>query len=262
MAVLDRFRVDDKVAIVTGASRGIGAACALALAEGGADLVLSARTPETLEEVALQVRARGRRAEVVPADLSDLDNLAPVVEAARAAFGRLDVVVNNVGGTAPRPFANTKTRHLDDALRWNVLTAYELTRAAVPLMLEGGGGSIVNISSAAAHLPERGYLAYGTAKSALDTLTRFLAADLGPRIRVNAIAPGAIETEALGMLLNDEIKAGIVARTHVRRLGRAEDIAAALLYLVSDAGSFVSGKVLEVDGGTEMNTVPLGLPDL
>jgi 7-alpha-hydroxysteroid dehydrogenase len=262
VALIERFRVDGRVTIVTGASRGIGAACALALAEAGADLVLSARTTETLEDVARQVRALGRRAEVVAADLSDLDNLTVLVERTRSSFGRLDIVVNNVGGTAPRPFANTKTRHLQEALSWNVLTAYELTKAAVPLMLEGGGGSIVNISSAAGHLPERGYLAYGTAKSALDTLTRFLAADLGPRIRVNAIAPGAIETEALGMLLTDEIKAGIVARTHVRRLGRAEDIAAALLYLVSDAGSFVSGKVLEVDGGTEANTVPLGLPDL
>ncbi len=262
MVILDRFRLDGRVAVVTGGSRGIGAACAVGLAEAGADLVISARTAGSLDQVAGRIRALGRRAEVVACDLSDLENLAPLVEATSAAFGRLDVVVNNVGGTAPRPFTHTRTRHLGDAFAWNVLTAYELTRAAVPLMLAGDGGSVINISSAAGHLPERGYLAYGTAKAALDALTRFLAADLGPRIRVNAVAPGAIETEALAPMLEGSIREGIIARTHTRRLGRPEDIAAAVVYLASEAGSFVSGKVIEVDGGTEANTVPLGLADL
>ena len=260
--ILDRFRLDGQVAVVTGGSRGIGAACALGLAEAGADLVISARQADSLAEVAARIGSLGRRVEVVAADLSDLENLPRLVEATSAAYGRLDIVVNNVGGTAPRPFLNTKTRHLGDAFAWNVLTAYELTRAAVPLMLEGDGGAVVNISSAAGHLPERGYLAYGTAKAALDALTRFLAADLGPRIRVNAVAPGAIETEALAPMLEGSIRDGIIARTHTRRLGRPEDIAAAVVFLVSEAGSFVSGKVLEVDGGTEANTVPLGLADL
>lgn len=260
--LIDRFRVDGRVALVTGASRGIGAACARALAEGGADLVLAARTEETLSRMAEEVSSLGRRAETVACDLSDLDNMAALVDRARQAFGRLDIVVNNVGGTAPRPFSATKTRHLEEALRWNVLTAFEMTRQAVPLMLEHDGGSVVNISSGAGHLPERGYLAYGTSKASLDALTRFLAADLGPRIRVNAVAPGAIETEALGTLLTDDIKAGIISRTHTRRLGEPEDIAAAVLFLASPAGSFVTGKVIEVDGGTDVNTVPLGLPDL
>lgn len=259
---LDRFRLDDHVAIITGGSRGIGAACARALAEVGADVVLAARTATDLEEVADSVRRSGRRAETVAVDLSDLERIPELVQTAEATFGRLDIVVNNIGGAAPRPFLATKTRHVEAALRWNVLTAYELARAAAPVMLAGRGGSIVNISSAVGHLPERGYLAYGTAKAALDAMTRFMAADLGPRIRVNAIAPGAIETEALGAILDEGIRSGIAARTHTRRLGRPDDIAAALVYLVSEAGSFVSGKVLEVDGGTDVNTVPLGLPDL
>ncbi|MHB1445072.1 MAG: glucose 1-dehydrogenase [Acidimicrobiales bacterium] len=260
--ILDRFRLEGQVAVVTGGSRGIGAACALGLAEAGADLLISARQADSLAEVAARIDSLGRRVEVVACDLSDLENLPRLVETVSAAFGRLDIVVNNVGGTAPRPFLSTKARHLGHAFQWNVLTAYELTRAAVPLMLEGGGGAVVNISSAAAHLPERGYLAYGTAKAALDALTRFLAADLGPRIRVNAVAPGAIETEALAPMLEGPIRDGIIARTHTRRLGRPEDIAAAVVFLASEAGSFVSGKVLEVDGGTEANTVPLGLADL
>lgn len=260
--ILDRFRLDGRVAVVTGGSRGIGAACALGLAEAGADLVIAARQVDSLAEVAGRIRSLGRRVEVVACDLSDLENLTRLAELTSAAYGRLDIVVNNVGGTAPRPFANTKSRHLGDAFAWNVLTAYELTRAAVPLMLAGDGGAVVNISSAVGHLPERGYLAYGTAKAALDALTRFLAADLGPRIRVNAVAPGAIETEALAPMLEGAIREGIVSRTHTRRLGQPEDIAAAVVFLVSDAGSFVSGKVIEVDGGTEANTVPLGLADL
>ena len=260
--ILERFRLEGRVAVVTGSSRGIGAASALALAEAGAALVLAARQADTLETKAAELRARGAEVATVAADLSELSALSGLVEVARERFGRLDVVVNNVGGTPPRPFPNTKTRHLERALSWNLLTAYELVQAAVPLMLEGGGGSVINISSAVGHLPERGYLAYGTAKAALDALTRFLAADLGPRIRVNGVAPGAIETEAMGGMLDDNLRAGIVSRTHVRRLGQPEDIAAAVLYLASEASSFVTGKVLEVDGGTESNTVPLGLPDL
>ena len=260
--LIDRFRVDGRVAVVTGASRGIGAGCALALAEAGADLVLSARSEDTLAEVAGQVKELGRRAETVACDLSDLTNMERLVDAAMTSFGRIDIVVNNVGGTAPRPFMATKTRHIESALQWNVLTAFELTRAAVPRMLEGEGGSVVNVASAVHRLPERGYAAYGTAKAALVAMTRFLAQDVGPRVRVNAVAPGAIETEALGTLLTDDIKDGIISRTAMRRLGRTEDIAAAVLYLSSDAASFVTGKVLEVDGGTEVNTVPLGLPDL
>ncbi|HEV2370027.1 MAG TPA: glucose 1-dehydrogenase [Acidimicrobiales bacterium] len=258
----DLFRVDGKAAIVTGASRGIGAACALGLAEAGADVVLSARTEETLAEMAAKVTAQGRRAETVACDLSDLDNMSRLVDRAMDAFGRVDIVVNNVGGTVPRPLLDTKTRHLEGALRWNVLTAYELVRAAVPHMLSGDGGVVVNITSGVYRLRERGYVAYGTAKASLDALTRFMAQDLAPRIRVNAVAPGAIETEALGTILVGEIKDGIIARTPMRRLGRPEEIAAAVLYLASDAGSFVTGKVIEVDGGTEVNTVPLGLPDL
>ena len=260
--VLERFRLEGRVAVVTGSSRGIGAASALALAEAGASLVLAARQADTLETKAAELRAQGTEVATVAADLSELSALPRLVDVARERFGRLDVVVNNVGGTPPRPFLNTQTRHLERALSWNLLTAYELVQAAVPLMLEGGGGSVINISSAVGHLPERGYLAYGTAKAALDALTRFLAADLGPLIRVNGVAPGAIETEAMGGMLDDNLRAGIVSRTHVRRLGQPEDIAAAVLYLASEASSFVTGKVLEVDGGTESNTVPLGLPDL
>jgi 7-alpha-hydroxysteroid dehydrogenase len=260
--ILDRFNLEGRVAIVTGASRGIGAASAIALAECGADLVIAARTPETLSAVADQIVRLGRKAETVPADLDDLSNLGALVDTAMASFGRVDVVVNNVGGTYPRPLLDTSVRFLEEAFHWNVTTAFELTRLAVPHMLERDGGAVVNISSAMGRLRDRGFAAYATAKAALEHLTRSMAADLAPRIRVNAVAPGAIETEALGTVLNDEMRQTMISMTPMRRLGRTDDIAAAVVYLASDAASFVTGKVLQVDGGIEAPNLPLGLPDL
>ena len=261
--LLDLFRMEGKAAIVTGASRGIGAASALALAECGCDLVVSARSAEVLSEFAEKTRAAtGRQVEAVPADLNDLDNLARLADVARERFGRVDVVINNVGGTMPRPLLDTSPRYLEAAFHWNVTTAFALTKACVPLMLEGGGGAVINISSAVGHLADRGYVGYGTAKAALDHLTELMATDLAPRIRVNAVAPGSIETDALGSVLNDEMRTTMINLTPLRRLGRVEDIAAAIVYLASDAGSFLTGKVLEVDGGLGQPNLPLGLPDL
>jgi 7-alpha-hydroxysteroid dehydrogenase len=261
--LLDLFRMEGKVAIVTGASRGIGAASARALAECGCDLVVSARSTDVLDGFSESVRSStGRRVEAVAADLNDLDNLTALVESARNSFGRVDVVVNNVGGTMPRPFLDTSARYLESAFHWNVTTAFQLTKACVPLMLEGGGGSVINISSAVGHLSDRGYVGYGTAKAALDHLTELMATDLAPRIRVNAVAPGSIETDALGSVLNDEMRATMTSLTPLQRLGRVDDIAAAVVYLASEAGSFLTGKVIEVDGGLRVPNLPLGLPDL
>lgn len=261
--LLDLFRMEGKVAVVTGASRGIGAATATALAEAGCDLLIAARSADALATHAESIRSgTGRRVETVPADLSEIESLTSLADTARSEFGRLDVVVNNVGGTMPRPFLDTSARYLEAAFHWNVTTAFALTRACVPLMLEGGGGAIVNISSAVGHLADRGYIGYGTAKAALDHLTALMATDLSPRIRVNAVAPGSIETDALGSVLNDEMRATMLSLTPLQRLGRVEDIAAAVVYLASDAGSFLTGKVLEVDGGLRVPNLPLGLPDL
>src|SRR5664280_1613649 len=177
--ILDRFRMDDNVAIVTGAGRGIGASTAVSLAEAGADVLISARTANQLGEVAERIEAVGRRAVVVPADLSDLDAVAGLVDHAREAFGRLDLVVNNVGGAMPRPFMDTSPGRLEQAFHFNV-------------------------SSAMGRLAGRGYLAYGTAKGALAHYTRLAAADLSPLIRVNAIAVGSVATSALDIVMQTE----------------------------------------------------------
>ena len=134
--VLDMFRLDGKVAVITGAGRGIGAASALALAEAGADVVLSARSEDQLQEVAKQVADLGRRAHIIPADAMDLDQVAALAGGAVDAFGRLDIVVNNVGGSMPKEFLKTNTKFLEEAFHFNVSTAHALTRAALPHLLK------------------------------------------------------------------------------------------------------------------------------
>jgi 7-alpha-hydroxysteroid dehydrogenase len=261
--ILDLFRVDGQAAIVTGAGRGIGAASAVALAEAGADVVIAARTQAELDTVASQIAATGRRAEPVAVDLNNLENVAGLVDRARQAFGRLDIVVNNVGGAMPRAFLETSTREFEWAFHFNVTTAVVLCQAATPLLTAGDGGAVVNISSAMGRLTGRGFLAYGTAKGALAHATRLLASDLAPRVRVNAIAVGSVATSALDIVVqNDELRTLMERATPLGRLGRPEEIAAAVLYLASPAGAYVTGRVLAVDGGIEVPNLDMGLPDL
>ena len=261
--MLERFRVDDKVAIVTGAGRGIGAATARALAEAGANVVLASRTAEQLELVAADVRAFGREALVVPTDVNENENIIALADATIEAFGRIDIVVNNAGGTPPRPFLDTSPGYFERAFHFNTTTAFVLSKATVPHMLEQGEGTIVNISSAIGRLRDRGFSAYGTAKAALSHLTRLMAADLAPKVRVNAIAVGSVATSALETVLTDEgIRNEMVGGTPLKRLGEPDDIALCALYLTSPAASFVTGKIFEIDGGLEEANLALGLPDL
>jgi 7-alpha-hydroxysteroid dehydrogenase len=262
MTLLDRFRVDGKVAIVTGASRGIGAASAVALAEVGADVVIAARSKDTLAEVTAQIEALGRRAVAVAVDLGDLGAMQSLIDAATGELGGLDIVVNNVGGTMPQPFLDTSVQAFEGAFHFNVSTAYQLTQLATPILLERPGASVINIASTMGWLVDRGYAAYGTAKGALAHLTRLLAADLAPKVRVNAIAPGAIVTDALGMVLNDELEDLMVQGTPMRRLGQPEDIALGVVYLASSASDYMTGRMLQIDGGINFPNLSLGLPDL
>jgi 7-alpha-hydroxysteroid dehydrogenase len=261
--ILDLFRLDGKVAIVTAAGRGIGAGIARAYAECGADVVIGARTEEQLAEVATYVESLGRKAVVVPGDLGSREGMAKLVDAAVGELGGVDIVVNNAGGTMPQAFMDTTEKAFDQALRWNVTTAFNLTQLAVPHMVERGSGSVINITSVAGSFGDRGFAAYGTAKGALIKLTRHMAQDLAPKIRVNSISPGSIATSALDMVLQmPELERAMIDATPLGRLGTVEDIAAAAVYLSSEAGAYVTGRDIRVDGGIEGSNLEMGIADL
>jgi len=261
------MRLNGKVALVTGAGGGLGTAISKRFAVEGASLICADRDGARAEATASAIAKAGGSVRAFRADVADpVECEAQVAEAVRQ-FGRIDIVVNNAGGTAPRPFLDTTPGYFERAFHFNVTTAFALSRLVAPHLLKTATAddpaAIVNISSAIGRLRDRGFVAYGTAKAAMLHLTRLMAIDFAPRIRVNAIAVGSVATSSLETVLtNDDLQNEMVARTPLHRLGDPEDIALAALYLASSAGSFITGKVLEVDGGIEAPNLALGLPDL
>ena len=260
--LLDRFKLTDRVAVVTGAGRGIGRGIALAYAEAGAHVVCAARSREQIEETAEGVRDFGRRALAAPCDVLERSQLEALVQATLDEFGRIDVLVNNAGGWPPKPALRTSEKDFEAAFRFNVTSAFLLTRFTVPHLARSGEGAVVNVSSAAGRLAQPGFAAYGTAKAALSFLTRNLAAEFAPKVRVNAIAVGSVETSALGTILTDELRRKMEDATPMGRIGSVEDIACCALYLASPAAGWVTGKVFEVDGGTEATNFRMPVADL
>jgi 7-alpha-hydroxysteroid dehydrogenase len=260
--ILDAFRLTDRVAVVTGGGRGIGRGVALAFADAGADVVVAARRAEVIEEVAVAVRARGRRALAVPTDVTDLAQIDRLVGRALEAFGHVDVLVNNAGGSPPTIALALDDADFEAAYHFNVTSALHASRLVAPHMARDGYGSIVNVSSAMSHLVDSGFVAYAAAKAALNHMTRLLAHEWAPHVRVNAVAAGATLTDALEPFLegSGDLRAQMEAMTPMARLGTTEDIAAAVLYLASPAASWVTGKVLEVDGGTIASNWPFKVP--
>ncbi len=258
MALLDKFRLDGRVALVTGAGKGIGAEISRVFAEVGADIAIAARSEGDLAQVADQIESFGRRALCVPTDVLENSQLEQLINSVEEYFGGLDILVNNAGGFPPKPFLDTTVEEFDYAMRFNVTSAFSLSRSAIPLMTQKNtNGTILNISSVVGDFPASSFAAYGTAKSALSFLTRELAQELAPRIRVNAIAVGSTKTSSLNAVLTPEIEDTMVGLTPMARLGEVEDVALGALYLCSPASDYVTGEILGVNGGLERLSMEL-----
>ena len=237
-----------RTALVTGASRGIGAAAARALDAAGARVVLSARSEDALRDVAATM---ANDPVVVPVDLSDPDAPSSLAEQALAALGRVDVLVNNAAIAARLETVDTDAALIDELLAVNVRAPLLLIAALIPSMAAGGGGSIVNLSSVSGVVGTPKRAAYAASKGALDAVTRSLAIELGPRaIRVNSVAPGVVDT---ALWERNKAVPGVVeqveAQTPLRRWGQPDDIADVIVFLASDAARFVTGETISADGG-------------
>lgn len=249
MPVTDRFRLDGHVTVVTGAAAGIGRAIALTFADAGSAVVVTDIKHEGAEAVAEEIRAHGGRAIGMECNVTREDHLAAVVAAALEAFGKVTVLVNNAGGGGPKPF-DMPMSDFEWAYQLNVFSLFRLTQLCAPHMQAAGGGAVLNISSMAGENTNKRMASYASSKAAVNHLTRNIAFDLGPMgIRANCIAPGAIKTDALATVLTPEIEKAMLKHTPLGRLGQAEDIANAALFLCSPAASWVSGQVLTVSGG-------------
>lgn len=260
---LERFRLDDQVAIVTAAGRGIGAGIAIGFAEAGAHVAIAARSADQLAETAAQVEALGRECLVIQANLAEHGALEELASATAERFGRVDTVVNNLGGTFPSAFGDVPREKFERAISFNVGTAYELTQAALPHLLLSPNAAVINIASVAGIMAGRAMSSYGTAKAAMISLTQQLGQELAPKVRVNAIAPGFIETHATEIVTtSDEMRATAISNTPMRRFGQPQDIADAAIYLASPASSFVTGVLLPVHGGAVNPVLDFGTPDL
>ena len=245
------FDLTGKVAVVTGGGQGIGEGIAHAYAESGAAVVVAARHVDRVQSVADAINAKGGRALAVPTDVTDNDALVALADAAIAEFGGLDIWVNNAGGSTVRsPLVKLDAADWNHCLTLNLTSVWAASVIANERMNDGG--SIINITSPAATRAVLGSGHYSAAKAGVNALTLTMAMELAPRIRVNGVAPGMVPTEVMMTALDMDVAAlekVAEARMPLKRLGTPDDIAAAALYLASDAGSWVTGQIITVAGG-------------
>ena len=241
---MQMFSLEGRVALVTGAGRGIGRALALGLADAGADVVCLARTQAEVEAAAEEVRAKGRRAMAGTADVTNQEQVASAVEAAIAEFGKVDILVNNAGINIRKPALEVEEQDWDRVVATNLKGPFLLAQAAAPLMRRDGGGVIVNIADLSGLQPWPAFAHHSVSKAGLIHLTRVLARALAPDIRANCIAPGTVlPPEDYTVEQVERLR----AKTALQRLGSPDDVARALLFLVES--DFVTGECIVVDGG-------------
>ncbi|HUO48394.1 MAG TPA: SDR family oxidoreductase [Acidimicrobiales bacterium] len=246
---LDRFRLDGKVALVTGGSRGLGREIALAFADAGADVVVASRKLENCEAVAAEVEARGRRAMAHACNVGRWDELEPLADAAYERFGRVDVLVNNAGMSLLYGSVTEVTEAMwDKVVDLNLKGVFRLTALVGTRMAQGAGGSIVNVSSTGSIRPNQWILPYAAAKAGVNAMTVGFADGLGPSVRVNCIMAGPFFTDIAKAWDLEAFEHG-AQRHALRRGGQPDEVVGAALYFASDASSYTTGAVLRVDGG-------------
>jgi len=247
----DRFRLDGQVALVNGASRGIGRAIAVALAAAGADVAVAARTTEGLRQTAGAVEACGRRSAVIPTDMRQVAQAEQMVVAAVSELGRIDILVNAAGAALRQPAEQVSEHDFDDLYASNIKGITFACAAAGRHFLAQDSGRVINIASLASLIGVPGRAIYGSTKGALAQLTKTLAVEWGPHnICVNAIAPGWIATDFTRAVLSDAtVTDRILARTPLRRIGQPDDLAGLAVFLASPASAFITGQLICVDGG-------------
>lgn len=242
----------NRIAFITGASRGIGRACALGLARGGAKIVAAARQIDKLEEVAGEIRNAGGEAFVLPIDLGSHDSIKEAFAKASKDFGRIDILVNNAGMTRDGLAIRMKRDDWDAVLQTNLSGAFFCIQQVLPGMIRERWGRIVNITSVVAEAGNAGQVNYVASKAGLIGLTKSLAREVASRnVTVNAVAPGFIETDMTAQL-NEETKAKVLQSIPLRRIGTAKDVAAAVRFLCGEEAGYITGHVLDVNGGMYM----------
>lgn len=246
------FSLTSKVAFVTGASRGIGKAIAIAFAEYGADVAVAARTLDALEQTAKEIEATGRRAVVVPCDVTQTDQVEKAIDQTVAEFGGLDIVVNNAGGTRfMSPLIGIREEGWRKVVDLNLDSVYRVCKIAGPHLIERGGGSVINVASIDGVEPSPLRANYSAAKAGVIMLSRVLAIEWAPfGVRVNALSPGAVATDIWGNLVEDKNFVEMSrSRIPMKRWAEPEEMAGAAVFLASDAASYVTGANFIVDGG-------------
>lgn len=242
----------ERVAFVTGASQGIGRACALRLAKEGASVALAARNQEKLKELVDEITNSGGKSAAFPLDVADEEQVKSAVKAAMAQFGKVDILVNNAGITRDQLVMRMKRGDWDAVLQTNLTSAYLCIQNVIPSMLKQRWGRIINITSVFGQMGQAGQANYAASKAGLIGLTMAIAREVGSRnITCNAIAPGFIET-SMTAALGDEFKQNAVKQIPLGRVGAPEDVAGAVAFLASDEASYVTGHVLNVNGGMLM----------
>ena len=246
------LRLDGKVAIVTGGGGGLGTLASCAFAEAGADVVVTARRLDTCEATADKVRALGRKALPISADITKSGEVQAMIDAAVATFGRIDILFNNAGITSSRTMQDSSHDEWHRVIDVNVKGTFLCTKAVVPVMKAQAGGTIINMGSILSQAGMASRSAYAASKAAIASFTKSMALELGPfGITVNALGPTVIVTDLNRELVKSQphLYDSVVKRTALGRLGQPEDIAGALVFLASPASRFITGQTLYVDGG-------------